>query len=107
MVTNTKFLHTVFFWLRDCGSTQDAEMLAEGARRHLSKIPGVLRLDAGFPAGTRRDVVDHSYAVALFVEFATADDHDIYQDHPEHHRFINECSELWSRVRVYDALVTV
>ena len=105
MSTNTGFLHMVFFWLKDGAGRPDAEKLAEGARRHLTGIPGVLRLEAGFPAGTARDVVDNSYGVALLVEFATSDDHDLYQDHPDHHRFIGECSDLWSQVRVYDTAV--
>ena len=63
----------------------------------------MLRLETGFPAGTARDVVDNSYGVALLVEFAAAADHDLYQDHPDHHRFIAEYGGLWSRVRVYDA----
>ncbi len=105
MAANTGFVHTVFFWLREGGGRQDAEMLAEGARRHLATVPGVLRLQVGFPAGTAREVVDNSYGVALMIEFASTAEHDIYQDHADHHQFIKECSSLWSRVQVYDALV--
>lgn len=104
-LTNMRFIHMVYFWLREDGGQQDAEKLAEGARRHLTHIPGVLRLEAGFPAGTDRDVVDNSYGVALLVEFAGAVEHDVYQDHLNHHRFIAECSPLWSRVQVYDTRV--
>ena len=104
MNTGTGFLHMVFFWLRDGGGKEDADKLAAGARRHLTAIPGVRRLIAGFPAGTPRDVVDNSYGVSLLVEFASAADHDIYQDHPDHHRFIEECGPLWTRVQVYDSL---
>ena len=106
MNSDTKFLHMVYFWLRDDGDAHGAEKLAEGAQRHLSTIPGVLRLEVGFPAGTDRAVVDNSYGVALLVEFGSASDHDIYQDHPDHHRFIEECSALWSRVTVYDTRAT-
>ncbi len=105
MSTNSRFLHMVYFWLREGGGGSDAAALAEGARRHLTKIPGVLRLDVGFPAGTERDVVDSSYGVALLVEFAGASGHDVYQDHPDHHCFIGECRHLWSRVQVYDTVI--
>jgi hypothetical protein len=95
----------VYFWLRENAEAGDAERLAEGCRKHLAGIPGVLRLAVGFPAGTERDVVDNSYGVALLVEFADSAGHDYYQDHPDHHQFIAECSSLWSRVQVYDTLL--
>lgn len=105
MARNTEFIHMVYFWLPEGGGRQEAVALAEGARRHLTGIPGVLHLEVGFPAGTDRDVVDNSYGVALLVEFAGAADHDVYQDHPDHLRFIEECRHLWSRVQVYDTLI--
>lgn len=100
MSQQTGFFHNVFFWLR--GS--DASRLAAGCATHLTGIPGVLRLTVGFPAGTERGVVDNSYGVALLVEFADAAAHDMYQDHPDHLRFIEECSQFWSRVQVYDTV---
>jgi len=69
-------------------------------------LGGVLRLTVGFPAGTERGVVDNSYGVALLVEFADAAAHDVYQEHPDHLRFIEECSQFWSRVQVYDAVTS-
>jgi len=105
MASTTGFMHMVFFWLREGDGAAEAEQLAEGARRILCGIPGVKRTQVGHPAGTARSVVDNSYGVALIIEFATAADHDVYQDHPDHHRFIAECSSRWSRVVVYDALV--
>ena len=102
MTQANRFLHVVYFWPRENGSPEDTALLAEGARRNLSSIPGVLRFAVGTPAGTQRDVVDNSYAVALILEFATAADHDIYQDHADHHKFLEECKQYWSRVQVYD-----
>jgi hypothetical protein len=96
----------VYFWLRRQGNAEDANALAGGCRTYLSGIPGVLRLDAGFPAGTQREVVDNSYGVALLVEFPDSDAHDLYQEHADHLRFIVACSHLWSRVQVYDMLVS-
>jgi hypothetical protein len=107
MALKTGFLHMVYFWLREGAEAGEAERLAGGCRQHLSTIPGVLRLEIGFPAGTPREVVDNSYGVALLVEFADSAAHDVYQDHPDHHRFILECSSLWSRVQVYDTNVTI
>ncbi len=49
--------------------------------------------------------MDNSYAVALLVEFADQAAHDAYQEHPDHQRFVEACSPLWSRVQVYDCLL--
>ncbi len=99
------FLHTVYFWVREGGSQEDAAKIAAGCKEWLTQIPGVLRLEAGFPAGTPRDVVDNSYGVGLMVELADEAGHDLYQDHPLHLKFIQECSVYWSRVQVYDTLI--
>jgi hypothetical protein len=105
MSSSTVFLHLVYFYPRDNAGADDAQRLIDGIQKYLPSIPGVLRLQTGTPAGTPRDVVDNSYAVALLVEFADAAGHDVYADHPDHLRFIAECSPLWSRVKVYDSLV--
>ena len=99
------FLHLVYFYGREDGGADDARLLAEGCRRYLPGIPGVLRLATGTPAGTPRDVVDNAYLVALLVEFADVAAHDVYQDHPDHLRFIAECKQYWSRVQIYDTLI--
>ncbi len=98
------FLHMVYFWLRDEGDARQREHIAQGCHEYLSGIPGVLRLTVGFPAHTPRDIVDNSYGVALLVEFADAQAHDIYQEHPDHLRFIEVCGPSWSRVQVYDSI---
>jgi hypothetical protein len=105
MADQAEFIHMVFFWLREDGEPGDAEKIAQGCRTYLTDIPGVLRLEVGFPAGTPRAVVDNSYGVALIVEFADREAHDIYQKHPDHLRFIEVYGPLWSRVQIYDALV--
>jgi len=104
MPQTTGFFHNVFFWLRDGAEAADARRLADGCKSHLTGIPGVLRLTVGFPAGTDRGVVDNSYSVALLVEFADAAAHDVYQDHADHLRFIEDCSQFWRRVQVYDTM---
>jgi hypothetical protein len=101
-----KFLHMVYFYPTDGGTAEDAEKIAAGCRNHLTKIPTVRRLEVGYPAGTPREVVDNSYALALLVEFDDAAGHDIYQDHPDHHAFADECRRYWSRVQIYDSLVS-
>ena len=102
--SESAFLHTVFFWLRDGGTPADAQQLADGCRRWLSGIPGVQRLYVGTPAGTPREVVDSTYAVGLHVEFADAEAQDAYQVHADHVAFVQTCQHLWSRVQVYDTV---
>lgn len=38
-----------------------------------------------------------------FTGFKTLEDHEVYQDHPLHKKFIETYSALWAKVRVYDA----
>ncbi|MES2461916.1 MAG: Dabb family protein [Armatimonadota bacterium] len=106
MSSSTVFLHLVYFYPKENGGAEDTARLIAGIQKHLPGIPGVTRLQTGTPAGTPRDVVDNSYAVALLVEFADTAGHDVYADHPDHLRFIAECSPFWSSVKVYDSLVT-
>ena len=101
MSTDTGFFHTVYFWMQPGA---DAHALAQGCRTHLAGIPGVQRLVVGFPAHTAREVVDNTYGVALLIEFADAQAQAMYQEHPDHLRFIAECGPLWSRVQVYDTI---
>ena len=101
----TNFLHMVYFWLREGGDAGDAERLMNGCRTHLTKIPTVLRLAFGLPTATTRDVVDNSYGVAVVVEFADKAGYEVYETHPDHLQFIEECHALWSKVQVYDSIL--
>jgi Stress responsive A/B Barrel Domain len=105
MNSDVSFLHMVYFWLNTADSREDAAALLAGIEANLRGIETVKWLEAGTPAGTDRDVVDNSYGVGLAVGFASSSDHDIYQDHPMHLKFIAECSHLWSQVQVYDTLI--
>lgn len=105
MSRKTGLIHAVFFWVREGGSREDAEKIVEGCKKHLTKIPTVVRLEAGVPAGTGRDVVDSSYGAGLHVEFEDIAGHDVYQDHPDHLAFIEECHKHWSKVVVYDTIL--
>ncbi len=96
----------VYFWLSNVGNEEDAAALAKGCRTHLTGIPGVLRLEVGLPACTQREVVDNSYGVGMLVEFTDSVAHDLYQSHPDHLRFIENCKHLWSRVQIYDTLIS-
>jgi hypothetical protein len=105
MEKNKKQLtHHVFFWLKNRDSKQDLNKLIEGLRT-LEKIPSVRKLHIGVPASTeKRDVVDNSYSASELMFFDDIAGQDIYQEHPIHKKFVENCSHLWEKVIVYDTM---
>ncbi|MDR3715669.1 MAG: Dabb family protein [Puia sp.] len=97
------FVHHVFFWLKNPGSTADRDRLVAGLKK-LSKTPSIKDFHIGLPAATDRSVIDRSYAVSWMVLFRTAADQDSYQVDPIHLEFVEECSPLWSKVLIYDSI---
>lgn len=97
------FIHHVYFWLKDSSSIADRDKLVEGLTI-LSKVSTINQFHIGIPADTRREVIDSSYAVSWMLIFANAADQENYQSDPVHLTFIDNCSHLWSKVTVYDAV---
>jgi hypothetical protein len=97
------FVHTVFFWLKDKESDEARQALHEGLKE-LATIEEIDTAYVGTPASTRRPVIDHTYDFSITFIFKDKATQDIYQDHPDHHKFIDKCSPLWDRVQVYDAV---
>ncbi|HEY8897922.1 MAG TPA: Dabb family protein, partial [Niastella sp.] len=60
MIEN-KFIHHVYFWLKNTDSREDRAKLVEGLQK-LSKVQTIRSFHIGQPAGTSRDVIDSSYA---------------------------------------------
>jgi hypothetical protein len=101
---NKMLIHHVFFWLKNPGSVADRDRLIQGLQT-LKKIPSIKDLHIGLPAETeKRDVVDASYSVSELLFFESLEKQKLYQDHPIHKKFIEDCSGLWQRVVVYDAM---
>jgi hypothetical protein len=99
-----KLVHHVFFWLKNPQSKEDLARLLAGLRT-LAKIETVRAVHFGVPASTeRRDVVDNSYSASEILFFDDAAGQKAYQDHPIHQKFVADCSHLWERVVVYDAI---
>jgi hypothetical protein len=97
-------IHHVFFWLKNPGSKEDRDQLLAGVHT-LSKIETVRELRVGVVAATeKRDVVDNSWAVSELMFFSDLAGQAIYQNHPVHLEFIKNCSHLWEKVIVYDAV---
>ncbi|TDH27399.1 Dabb family protein [Segetibacter sp. 3557_3] len=97
-------VHQVYFWLKNPNSAEDLDKLLAGLKS-LEQIETVNQLFIGVPAVTGiRDVVDGSYSASELIFFDDLESHDIYQVHPIHQQFINDCGSLWSKVVVYDSL---
>ena len=99
-----RLVHHVFFWLKNPGSKEDIAQLLAGIRS-LGAIETVRGIHVGVPASTeKRDVVDNSYSASEILYFDDTAGQKTYQDHPLHQKFVADCSHLWSKVVVYDAI---
>jgi len=97
-------IHHVFFWLKNPTSIADRDQLVAGVKT-LSKIEVIRELRVGVLAPTeKRDVVDNTWAVSELMFFSDLAGQASYQDHPVHKEFIKNCSHLWEKVIVYDAM---
>jgi hypothetical protein len=102
--TYPRLVHHVFFWLKNPESKEDLAHLLTGLRT-LANIETVRAAHFGVPASTeKRDVVDNSYSASEILFFDDLAGQKTYQDHPVHKQFVADCSHLWERVVVYDAI---
>ena len=100
---NNSFVHHVYFWLKNTGNAADTAALIHGLEK-LSATPTIKLCHIGTPATTDRSVIDKTYAISWLCFFDNAADQDIYQSHPIHLKFVEECQHLWSKVIVYDSV---
>src|SRR5690606_1461604 len=95
--------HQVYFWLKNPGDAGEYNRLLEGIKG-LEYIEPKTLFHVGVPASTKRSVIDSSYSFSLLLTFNDQEEQDTYQHHPTHLKFVEECSSLWSKVVVYDAI---
>ena len=93
----------VFFWLVDDSSEVRMKFLKE-LTLFIDQVDEIKKVHVGPPADTDRDVIDNSYSYSLLVTFDSKKEHDIYQDHAAHKKFIENASSLWEKVLVYDSV---
>src|SRR6516162_10541208 len=98
-----RFIHHVFFWLKEPGNKKSQEELIRGLKK-LSKVGTIKDLHIGKPAATTRDVIERSYSISWCLFFDSASAQDSYQVDPIHLEFVKECSHLWSKVVVHDTI---
>jgi hypothetical protein len=96
------FSHVVIFWTHE-NTSQAAEELVAGANKYLKGLPGILHFHVGKMVPSHRPVVDQTYQVALNIVFKDKASQDAYQDHAEHHQFVDKVfKKLCKGVIVYD-----
>ncbi|MBN1558752.1 Dabb family protein [candidate division KSB1 bacterium] len=98
-----RFVHHVFFWLKEPDDAQLHERFQQ-ALRDLVTIDAIQNYQLGKPADTRREVIDSSYHYSLLTIFADQTAHDQYQVHPVHDAFRVVAGELCARIVVYDSI---
>lgn len=95
--------HNVYFYLKPEVTTEQKQEFLKGLHELIS-ISSIHHAEIGRPGATeRREVVDHSFAYSIFTWFSTLEDHEIYQNHPDHKVFIEKYKNLWAEVKVYDS----
>jgi hypothetical protein len=96
-------IHTVIFWLKKDLSDEDLTYFKDELVS-LEKISTVEQMFIGRPSATaKRPVIDYSYDFCLTVALKDLAAHDVYQEDPLHLAFIENCSHMWDRVKIYDA----
>lgn len=97
------FVHHVYFWLKNPDSAEDKAKLIEGLTT-LKKIKPIRMARIGEPASTNRDVIEKGYQVSWLLFFDNLADQEVYQTHPVHLKFVENYSNLWEKVIVYDSV---
>jgi len=93
----------VFFWLINDTPEVKSNFLRE-LKDFVGKVEEIKKVHIGPPANTNREVIDNTWSYNLVVTFDSKKEHDIYQDHPAHKKFIENASSLWEKVLVYDSI---
>lgn len=97
------FFHIVYFWLVNDTQEVKQKFLIE-LTQFIDQVDEIKKVHVGPPADTDRDVIDNTYSYNLLITFDSKKEHDIYQEHPAHKKFIENASSLWDKVLVYDSI---
>ena len=97
------FFHMVFFWLVNDSPEVEKQFLKE-LKSFVGQVEEIRKVHIGPPADTDRDVIDNTYSFSLVVTFDSKKEHDLYQEHEAHLKFIENASSLWKKVLVYDSV---
>lgn len=104
-MTAPRLAHNVFFQLKD-PTQANIDALVNACRKYLNRQPGILFFAAGpIDATLTRPVNVQDWHVGLHLVFVDRLAHDLYQEDPDHKKFIEENRPTWASVRVFDSLV--
>lgn len=98
------FVHVVYFWLNDPASASDRKDFEAALNILLETSEFTQTNYVGIPPKATRDVVDDTFTYCLILTFDSAEAQENYQTEPAHLTFIDNASQLWNKVVVYDAL---
>lgn len=94
--------HNVYFYLKPGLSDAQRSVFLNGLKTLLT-IDDMVEGFVGKPGGTApRPVVDDNYDFALSTVFNDVAQHDVYQEHPVHQKFVDSCKQYWETVKVFD-----
>jgi len=97
------FVHHVFFWLKEPDNSDDRKQFEQGLNK-LITVPQIQSHHIGTPVESPREVVDDSFTYSYMAFYKSKEDQEIYQTHPIHLQFIEDCQHLWKKVIVYDSM---
>src|SRR3954469_17296732 len=101
----SKLAHNVYFSLNE-PTDANRRALIGACKTYLPDPPGTLFFGVGtVEPELARSVNQRDFDVSLHLVFASRADHDIYQDAPRHHQFVDENKPNWATVRVFDSIV--
>ncbi|MCM4167062.1 hypothetical protein KCTC52924_00745 [Arenibacter antarcticus] len=100
---DSNFVHTVFFWLKNPNNTNERKAFETSLKKFLDHSQYANTKFIGVPPKASRDVVDGSFTYSLVVTFESSEAQEKYQTEEPHLLFIEESSELWTKVVVYDS----
>ncbi|MEA1784477.1 Dabb family protein [Arenibacter sp. GZD96] len=101
---DSNFAHNVYFWLKNPDSKEDRAKFETSLKKFLGSSKYAKTAFIGTPPKATRDVVDGSFTYSMVVTFDSAASQEAYQTEEVHLTFIEESSNLWNKVIVYDAV---
>jgi stress responsive alpha/beta barrel protein len=94
--------HHVLFWLKP-ETTQEQKTFFKESLESLKGVETIASIYIGTPAPIERAVVDNTYTFSLMIMFNNLDGHNVYQVHPLHKTFLENCRQYFEKVIIYDA----
>jgi hypothetical protein len=94
--------HHVLFWVKP-ETTEEQKTFFKKCLESLKGVETIASIHIGTPAPIERTVVDTSYTFSLSILFNDLAGHDVYQVHPLHKTFLENCRQYFEKVIIYDA----